>query len=64
MKSFYIETYGVFLGMARPVMGGWLIQPTAGRAAFWTWAYGGVRETLEDLFNDEVHQLRSLGAEY
>jgi hypothetical protein len=54
MKSFLIETFGVYLGMATPCMGGWLVQPAGGRPPFWTWGYGGLRDELEAYFS-EVH---------
>ena len=38
MRAELIEIWGVKLGRARPMMGGWLILP-AGGALVWTWAY-------------------------
>jgi hypothetical protein len=39
MRSILLETWGVFLGMALPFMGGFLFVPCHGREPFWSWGY-------------------------
>ena len=45
MMAFYIEVWGVFLGFARPCLGGWLLI-RGSRAPVWTWGYEDAMEEL------------------
>lgn len=57
MKSFHIETWGVFLGRMAPCMGGWLIRTAKGNVG-WSWGYQGAIAAIEEI-NNAYNQLPS-----
>lgn len=64
MRSYYVETWGVFLGRVIPCMGGLLCMPSGtGGKLGWTWGYQGsiaaldsIRQEFSDAAQaDEMH---------
>jgi hypothetical protein len=58
MKAHYIETWGVYLGMVIPCMGGLLVSPAGTGRIGWTWGYAGPIDAIESIreeFADEMY---------